>query len=208
METSSSGYKRLFLAIEPSEDTRRKIAESVRAVQPTVGIRWVGASQVHLTVKFFGETSSDRVAEIESALRARIVDLGGLGCAPFELEARGAGEFSSRGIPRVLWVGLRGDLQALERWVKEVEECLSSLGFPRESRPFHPHLSVARVKDPRGRQGARLWLEEGARQGSFGSFRVGELVLFESVTGPRGSVYSALARFPLGAENRSSDLHP
>ncbi len=153
-------------------------------------VRWARGEGVHLTFKFLGETGPDREGPIAAAVAAAA-----RGAAPFDLEAAGLGTFPERGAPRVVWAGVRGDLAAMERLHRALEEGLAPLGFALEGRVFRPHLTLGRVKGP-GRGEWRSMFEAHAAD-RFGSFRVKECVLFESRLEPGGAIYQARGRFPL-----------
>jgi 2'-5' RNA ligase len=151
---------------------------------------------IHLTRKFLGEGEAARRPGIEAAL----VGPARAG-APFRLEAAGLGVFPDRGAPRVVWIGVRGDLPAAAALQREVETALRAEGFAPEGRPFRPHLTLGRVRGP-GRGDWRTALA-GAAEPEGEAFEVREYVLFESRLGPAGAAYAPLARFPLGAPGPS-----
>jgi 2'-5' RNA ligase len=184
---------RLFVAAEIPESIRRGLEALRRDLEEApLPVRWVRAEAVHVTLKFLGEAAPERERPIQESLA-----IAAGSSVPFELEAAGLGTFPERGAPRVVWVGLRGDLDAAARLQQAVEEALEPLGFPRETRVFRPHLTLGRVKGP-GRGGWRARFETRAAD-AFGRFRVGECVLFQSHLGPDGAVYEARGRFPLRA---------
>jgi 2'-5' RNA ligase len=108
--------------------------------------------------------------------------LGRLKPAAFDLVVRGFGSF-----PGVIWVGCEGPVAPL---AEAIENVCASLGFERERRAFHSHVTVGRVKDRR----ARVTLDPAVE---FGRQRVDAFTLMKSELRPTGSVYTELARFPL-----------
>ena len=188
---------RLFVAADLPKEVRARLAEMQRALADLpLPVRWVAPGGVHLTLKFLGEAAPGRRAAIEAALAAPAATL-----APFRLAASGVGTFPERGAPRVIWVGLEGDVAAARRLQEAVEAAVAPLGFARDDHPFTPHLTLGRVKGP-GRGDPRPVL---ARLGPEGAseFLVHDYVLFESRLGSGGASYTPLARYPLrGAEAR------
>jgi 2'-5' RNA ligase len=148
--------------------------------------------KLHLTLKFFGEIAPERVEALSGAA-ARVA----LNSQSFILALSGTGAFPPRGNPRVLWLGIEDASGALAQLQSRLEEECSALGFAREERPFHPHLTLARIRAP---QGAR---ELASRHQETGfariEFEAADLVLLRSELGPGGSRYTVISRHELGA---------
>lgn len=184
---------RLFVAVDPSAEVVEGIRRALPPLRPMApSAKWGDPGKLHLTLAFLGSTPVEEVAAIESAL-ASVASAH----APLALGARGAGTFGSPRKPRVLWVGLEGDLDPLAALRHDVVEALVPLGLRREERPFRPHLTVARSRDPRGDRGLAQ-AREALAAIDLGVFSVGELLLFQSVLHPKGAQYQRLAVFPLG----------
>ncbi len=186
---------RLFVAVELGEEALRALASLQDALRRRGldGLRWVRPEGVHLTLKFLGETPAERVPAIQEALGEAVS-----GTPPHVLRLNGLGTFGSRRSPRVLWVGLEGDLEDLRRLQGRVEAALARLGFPREDRAFSPHLTLARVRP----ENAAALSEPIARAieaapAPEASIAVRDVVLMRSTLGPGGAVYDRLAAFPL-----------
>lgn len=138
---------RAFIAIELPENVRRALGEVNRqlaAQLPDRSVRWVKPDRMHLTIRFLGETAVSKLPQISDALNsvaqkhdAFSLRLAHLGCFPNERR------------PRVIWVGLRGDTDALAQLKKEVDVALLPLGWEVEKRPFRAHFTLGRVKDAR-----------------------------------------------------------
>lgn len=136
---------RAFIAIElPPEVTQHllNLVQHLRRQGPP-GVRWVRPEGIHLTLKFLGSIEVERVQSIVEAL-----ERSAQGQRPFRLHLQGVGAFPRLQAPRVLWVGLGGDVEALHRLQQRVEESLTALEFPMEGRPFSPHLTLGRVREP------------------------------------------------------------
>lgn len=191
------GNRRLFLALEPPDPVRRRIAAAAAELRRTAGraeadVRWVPPENVHLTLQFLGAVPEERVADIEAALAAAAA-----ASAPLALELTGAGGFPNARRPRVLWLGFGGDVPALAALVQDLGRRLAPLGFAPEARPYSPHLTLGRARDPRGAPGLGGALTALARSDGF-PWRVTEVVLFESHLSPKGPRYEAVARAALG----------
>jgi 2'-5' RNA ligase len=188
---------RLFVALEPTEAVRRRIAAAVAALRKAGGraasdVRWLPPENVHLTLQFLGAVPHARVADVTAAVAACAAAAG-----PLSLEVRGAGGFPNARRARVVWLGLGGDVAALAALVQELGRRLAPLGFAPEERPFSPHLTVGRAREARGSPGLAGALAEVAQEDGI-AWRAGELVLFESHLSPQGARYEPVARPPLG----------
>lgn len=195
------GNRRLFVALEPPDPVRRRLAALAAGLRRSAGraadeIRWVDPANVHLTLQFLGAVPEERVAAVEAALREAAAD-----ARPFALELRGAGGFPNARRPRVLWAALGGDVGPLAALATDVSRRLAPLGFPPEERPFAAHVTLGRARDRRGAPGLAGALAEAARADG-APWRAAELVLFESHLSPKGPRYEAIARAPLGPAAR------
>lgn len=191
------GNHRLFVALEPPETVRRRLASLIAELRRGAGgaadqVRWVATENVHLTLQFLGAVPEERIAGIEAALRAAAA-----AARPLSLELRGAGGFPNGRRPRVLWAGVGGDLAPLSALAADLAGRLAPLGFPPEDRPFAAHLTLGRARDGRGAPGLAAALARAAAADGT-PWRASELVLFESHLSPKGPRYEAIARVPLG----------
>jgi 2'-5' RNA ligase len=132
---------RLFLAINLPTDVRETLWEVAAPLRTArYPVRWVAAEAIHLTLKFLGDVDDMREDEIAAGVAAAVV-----GAKPFPLPVGGFGAFPSAQRPRVVWAGLE-PVPSLELLQHRVEQEMERLGFPTEGRPFHPHLTLGRVK--------------------------------------------------------------
>ncbi len=183
---------RSFLAIEIPEVLREKLREFLRELKSTgADVKWVRPEGIHLTLKFLGAVEREALETISFALRPAVERF-----APFELKAQGAGCFPSLRNPRVVWTGLIEEEDAVCRLQREIETITAGLGFPFEDRPFKPHLTLGRVRSPKGKIPLTQMIE-GNSHLDLGSFRVERVVLFRSVLRPEGAVYTKLQEFYL-----------
>lgn len=189
---------RLFLAIGLSAEVRQALAAlqaNLKPQLPTGIVRWTDPDGVHLTLKFLGETPEDRVPAIADGLAAAAA-----GFQPFELRVAGLGCFPNPGRARVLWVGVADAPKALAGVQRAIDLHMGRLNFPRETRPFHPHLTLGRVNDRVSAVERRALgdLLSKPHSDDLGRMPVGEIVLFQSNLRPGGAVYTALVRSRLG----------
>jgi RNA 2',3'-cyclic 3'-phosphodiesterase len=187
---------RLFVAL-PAPDAVVAAAGLARAALGDVGraARWVEPANLHLTVQFLGATPPALTAPLGAALAAAA----GAG-APFALRTGGLGLFPAPTRPRVIWLGLTGQLEALRGLHAAVLAATAPLGFAAEARPFAPHLTLGRVRDgatPEER--ARLGrLVGAARPPAPAAWPVADLVLVSSRLGRAGPTYRVVGRWHLG----------
>jgi len=184
---------RTFVALELPETAiaaLRNVEEGLR--RHRFPFRWVSLENIHLTLKFLGETPADRVEDIGREIAQRIP-----GIPSVALSLHGVGTFPGLPKPpRVLWVGLAGETETLLRLQAAVEAGMESLGWPPERRSFRPHLTLARAKRAFPRKPFEAALAE-FREFSSPEFVLRHLVLFQSILRPTGAVYTPLAQFEL-----------
>jgi len=184
---------RLFLAAPVPDELRATLARWARETAGADrGWRCIAPGSIHLTLRFYGDTEPARVPDL--AARGREL---ARAHAPLSLDVAGWGAFPGPARPRVLWVGLAGQVEELRALAAAAEQDARTLGFEPEQRPFRAHLTVARV----ARRGERVRPPGAPDAGapSFGALRIEELVLYRSHLEPDGARYEALERFPLGA---------
>ncbi len=184
---------RTFVAV-PVEDAvvRRRLAGARSLLPDLRGVRWAAERQLHFTLKFLGDVEEER---IEAARRATAAAARG-GPGSFRLALEGLGAFPPKGAARVVWAGCGAGAEALASLAATVEEAFDTAGFPREERPFSPHLTLARVRDPlSGRRLAQAL--PSVPEEPFGTVLVGSIVLYRSDLSPAGPDYSELLRVAL-----------
>lgn len=177
---------RAFIALELHPEMRAALDRLMADVRHRfAGLRWVRPEGVHVTLRFLGSTSPSQVDRLRESLGAAAAR-----CPRAEVPVRGLGLFPERGSPRVLWLGLAlpEPMIALQA---ACEAAAVAVGFPPETRPFSPHLTLGRWRD----RAPRPELPPV----DLGRASVDTLVLFRSQTRPDGAVYTELARFGLGA---------
>lgn len=188
--------RRLFIALPLPEPARTRVAGIVDAVRADLpersGVRWVRTDGLHLTVRFLGPTTADRVAPIERLIARVAADTD-----PFEIVIAGAGAFPSATRPRVLWLGLAAGGERVAALAASLAPGLADLGWPPDERPYRAHLTLARTDGaPAGRQAAETLaaLAAGLRI----EMVLADLVLMESHTGRGPARYDAVHSVRLG----------
>ena len=184
---------RLFVAAEIDPDVIERLCRAGSRLENSLGgIRWVRRENLHLTLKFLGQVSDERIAPIGEALERALAPL-----PRSSVACRGLGVFPDIRRPKVLWAGL--DAAPLARLTGAVEAALAALGFAREAREFKPHLTLGRWRAFAGRPEALRREMEQWRGRDFGASEIKDVILFQSVLKPDGAVYTPLKVFPLGA---------
>lgn len=180
---------RSFLAVKLPDllkEELERVQNRLRSELPKLA--WVKPSGMHLTVKFFGDIELEQVEEIQGCVQSVVQHV-----SRFSLQAQGLDVFPNTHMPRVLWAGISGETEILSHMVQELEEALATLGFPKEGKPFNPHLTLARIKS-QGREVGEVLVKKNllAPSVSIGSIDVTHVSLFKSELRPSGSVYRCL----------------
>jgi RNA 2',3'-cyclic 3'-phosphodiesterase len=172
-----SAMPRLFIAIDVPVQIKEVLSQFTRELPAA---RWVPSDQIHLTLRFIGETGPQALTAIKGALA-------GIQFGPFALALQGTGHFPPGRHPRVLWVDVVAN-PALDELYRKLELALAGIGIPPEERPFSPHLTLARLK--LSAPDAVVNFE--ARHGglSFAPFEVREIFLYSSLLTSRGAIHN------------------
>lgn len=186
---------RAFIALKTPREWDGKLADLQRDLKFKFGsgaFRWVKPEQIHITLRFFGWINVTQVDEL-----ARLLSPICSAHRSFTLTCESLGAFPNIRRPRVLWAGLKGDLNEAATLQSEIAAATDNFGDTAEDRPFKPHLTLARLKEPDRRQITDL---EHAISRGFQMdhpWEVTELLLMQSHLSPNGSTYETLATFPL-----------
>ncbi|MCS7223533.1 MAG: RNA 2',3'-cyclic phosphodiesterase [Armatimonadetes bacterium] len=186
---------RCFLAIELDDLVRDRLSKVIDDwSQHKASVKWVERDNLHLTIKFLGQFPDERVDDLSQRLQevCRSVQ-------PFVFNVEGTGVFPDWKRPRVIWIGVR-DGELLKQVHKKVEGVTSRLGVEREERPFHPHITVGRV---RTHQEIKPLMDavKSLKDEPFGSVRADHLTFFESRLTSQGPIYRVISRFAFGGES-------
>ena len=170
--------KRLFVAIDLPDSTRQLLA----GLDPHIrGARWTQSDQMHLTLGFFGDVTEDVELKLREKLSA--VEFGA-----FFLPVNGVGMFSSRGAPKVIWIGVGKAHPHLFQIHKRVQEAAMAVGIEAELRAWHPHITIARCRDVSA-QALRKFLQSSAEFDA-GMIRVDAFHLYSSKLMPAGPIHT------------------
>ena len=183
--------KRLFIAI-PVE-FQAKTIEHINDIKDELWsekIRWVDTGNVHLTLKFLGDTPEELIDEIDASLNEIVENF-----SATSLNINGLGVFPNIHRPRVIWLGL-SENEILSELYAQIEKQMQVLGFEPENRPFSPHLTLGRVKFLHNiRQLDRLIAKY--KNFHFQDLPVKKVILYESILRPQGPLYTALGTYNL-----------
>jgi 2'-5' RNA ligase len=178
---------RTFICIEIPDRVKARIERLQQELrQLDAQISWTRPSNIHLTIKFLGDVEAARLEAVSKG-----VERAARSVAAFEVEAGGAGCFPSAKNPRVLWIGLTGRTDALKQLRDAVEDELFREGFPREQKRFSPHLTIGRVRSPRGASTVAERLIAAGFEPE--SFQADEIIVMRSDLKPTGSIYTPQA---------------
>lgn len=196
MDTLDTQPIRSFIAIELPEDVRaglRRIQDELHLPGHNF-VKWVFPDGIHLTLKFLGNISPLKVADVSKVMKDASV-----GTSTFSLTVSGLGAFPNLQRPRVLWVGVGGELDKLVTLQQRIDSGLGVLGFAPEKRPFAPHLTLARLREgtspDRLREFGALVAKKPMAVGY--DFVVNSINLMKSVLMPTGAVYNCLTKVEL-----------
>lgn len=184
---------RVFCAVELPDEVRLRAANHMTVLRQAVAnssAKWERPEKLHITLKFLGEIQPSRLADFIKATADTATKV-----QPFELTVETTGAFPPRGNPRVLWLGLTDSSGRLGQLQKHLEDDCFRAGWARETRLFHPHLTLARFKtSPNDRK-----LVDIHQKTRFEAIRfpVNEIVVMQSELLPSGSRYTVLERCQL-----------
>lgn len=186
---------RAFIAVHIPDDVKQALNEASLLLAgrvPTGVVRWVRPEQMHLTLRFLGDTDTGKLPAIQAAMDAVAATN-----APFKMRLGGIGCFPNMRRPRVIWVGLSGGEVRLLSLVAALEKELAPLGWEPEGKPFRAHLTLGRVKDERGAAGV-----EWAADVPSLAVPVEAIYLIESQLKPSGPIYTVRHLSRLGKDSK------
>ena len=183
---------RSFIAIKLPDELKRGLtqlqAQLKLGKQPSV--KWVDPYSIHLTLKFLGSVPVDRIGDITGAM-----EKAAQGISPFHLEVKDLGVFPNLRRVQVVWVGISGEVDKLVQLQQRIESNLAPMGFAPESRPFTPHLTLARVRDqasPDERQRFGQLIANARFEAAF-TLEVESISLMRSQLTREGAIYSRIS---------------
>ena len=187
---------RSFIAIELPDELKEGLAQlqtQLKSSNPS-SVKWVDPFGIHLTLKFLGDIDVARISEITQAIKAAAQEI-----SSFHVEVKELGVFPNLRRVQVVWVGMGGEVDKLRQLQKRIEFNLAPLGFAAESRPFTPHLTLARLRD-RALPGERERLGQliaGTKFEMVHTIKVDSINLMRSQLTREGAIYSRLSSVEL-----------
>ncbi len=183
---------RLFIAFELPDEIRAAIAGYMQPLRSLPGrVSWVKTENIHLTLKFFGDTPGKRIDDITTGLREIAA-----ATPPIVATITGSGVFPNARRPRVVWIGLEEKNGTLQKLASAIDDRMHALGFEKANRPFNAHLTIGRV-----REGSIEKTIATMQAMPFGSYSV----FFEEITlmrselhpAPAGAIYTPISKIKL-----------
>lgn len=183
---------RSFIAIELPDELKPELSQLVAQLKSgeQSWVKWVDPYSIHLTLKFLGNVAVDMLDDVTGA-----IEKAAQGIAPFHLEVKELGVFPNLRRVQVAWVGISGEVDKLAQLQQRIESNLVPLGFAPESRPFVPHLTLARLRDQallaeRQRFGQLI---TGTRFEATHNIKVNAISLMRSQLTREGAIYSRIS---------------
>ena len=184
---------RLFTGIALAPAVAEKISAALEELRPTAHIKWTPPENLHITCKFIGAWHEDRLTDLKTELSA-VAPPG-----PIPIRISQFGFFPNHHHPHSFFAGVQAG-EKLAELAASIDRALVPLGLAAETRPYHPHVTLARTKANADTRGLREHLAA-MSDFDFGSFDAHEFHLYESKPSARGSVYKKLATYHLMREN-------
>lgn len=188
--TTLSKTIRCFIAIELPVEIKDELTRIIKILRENIpeGIRWIPADNIHLTLKFLGDVKVDHIDLIKNAITKSVFSM-----LPFNISLTKVGAFPNITRPHVIWLGLDapGDLVEL---VAKINSHTDEIGYPSETRPFSPHLTLGRISkmiNSNQNQQIGAFLKNNELKISKTSILT-NIILYRSELTPTGAIYSRL----------------
>jgi 2'-5' RNA ligase len=193
---------RAFIAVDLPQNVKSFLSEAQEALKVYgFRVKWVRPQNIHLTLKFLGNTATADTDKIAGAMALTAGN-----CPVVSLAAKGIGVFPNARRPRVIWVGLNGQLEILANLQQTLDAHLADLGFPRETRAFKSHLTLGRVKGKIVSERMKAAIDK-LKEFESESFEINQVILFKSELRPSGAVYTKVRGVALQKQS-SKDRSP
>jgi 2'-5' RNA ligase len=185
---------RLFIALSIPDAIRAEISSFVKGLRRIGGdVKWVEPENLHVTLKFMGETPLQRVSGITGAMDGALK-----GMEAFTVEMKGLGAFPGLQRPRVFWAGISGGAVELQSAAGSIEDALELAGFDRSDREFRAHLTIGRARTQGNLQGVAGEIARNSGR-AWGEFRAQGIHLVQSRLSRQGPQYTIIHTTALGA---------
>ena len=187
---------RLFLAVDLPLPMLQQVADGVEELRKSAGsgrqFRWLGTDNLHITLKFLGEVEEIQVNQLSGCCAS--IEWSGFG-----LKLGGSGYFPSVNRPRVFWQGFSAGIDEMRGLLARVERCAAGIGVLKDSRPYTPHLTLARIKPSKDGNAVAAFRQIQKEADDLlpvgSSFPVTTFSLYQSQLTPAGAVYTRLDTF-------------
>ena len=187
-------HLRCFIAIEITETIKKDMGGLIEVLKKyDADVKWVNSENLHLTLKFLGNTSEGMIPKIIESLTKIAFFYN-----PFYITIYTMGVFPNRKYPKVIWAGVEGS-DMLKKLRDDIEDSMSLIGYQKEDKKFHPHLTLGRVRSQRGIVNLIHGLDNFTGK-DFGSIEVRNIKLMQSELKPTGAYYYCLQEIPFGGK--------
>lgn len=194
---------RSFISIEIPRPIREQM---VRALEPLKSVRgkfnWSSTNNLHITLKFLGDCTRGRLELISK----RLADIAARH-RPFEMTFGGVGVFPSHAAPRIIWLGVKDGVEQLLKLSKDVTDSMEEIGFKKESRPFRPHITLARIKYLSSRDALKASIEA-LPQVHIDGMTADHIFLMRSQLRTKGAIYTVIERLCLSGGETHPEAQP
>ena len=179
---------RAFIAVEIDEPNKQKICGLISGLKKSeADAKWITEDQMHLTLKFLGNTDKSEIQKISDAL-SDIAD----NFNSFKINFSEIGAFPNMNRPAVIWLGIDKGAGILKMLNEKIETALEKIGFRQENREFKPHLTLARIRSPKNTPNLIKLIKETSFNSGDNDSRINKLALFQSALNPKGAVHTII----------------
>ncbi len=179
---------RAFIAVEIDESNKQKICGLISGLKKSeADAKWITEDQMHLTLKFLGNTDKSEIQKISDAL-SDIAD----NFNSFKINFSEIGAFPNMNRPAVIWLGIDKGAGILKMLNEKIETALEKIRFRQENREFKPHLTLARIRSPKNTPNLIKLIKETSFNSGDNDSRINKLTLFQSALNPKGAVHTII----------------
>jgi len=181
---------RTFIAIDiPVSQKVTEIINELKKIQ--IDAKIVEIENMHLTLKFLGDTDENLIDEIEKIIKDAILNM-----QPFEIILKNLGVFPNEKYMKVAWIGVE-NAEPLKKFAETIDTKLKDLGFEKEKRPFSVHLTIARIKSAKNKE-KLMDLIDKYQNIELQKIKINKIILKKSILTPKGPIYTNLKQIKVG----------
>lgn len=186
---------RSFIAVDIPNEIKNKIAEIQMELQQILPkVSWVKPSNIHLTLKFLGDVTPEQIPSIEEAIHDAVK-----GLQPFDIKIGGIRAFKNLSQPKVLWINIATEPTSIIQLAENLDSSLNCLSFPKESRKFTPHLTIARIRNHINLTKFVSYFDAYNKM-DYVPIHIKQLSLIKSQLASEGAIYTKLKTVQFGVE--------